>query len=90
MVVYCINDERLMPGAKAKFSDRIGWRQGGRMAANSEYLTKDEFHREMKHYATKADLAQMETRLIKWIVGAMLASGGIAGTVMLVVQRVLE
>lgn len=59
------------------------------MAANAEYLTKDEFHREMSHHITKADLAQMETRLVKWIVGAMLASAGIAAMAALVVPRLL-
>ena len=49
------------------------------MAANAEYLTKDEFRREMRHYVTKSDLAQMETRLVKWMVGAMLASAGDRG-----------
>lgn len=60
------------------------------MAANAEYLTKDEFRREMRHYVTKSDLAQMETRLIKWIVGAMFAAAAISATAALVVQRLLE
>ena len=60
------------------------------MAANAEYLTKDEFRREMRRYVTKADLARMETRLVKWIIGAMLASAGIAATAALVVQRLVE
>ena len=59
------------------------------MAANAEYLTKDEFHREMRHYVTKSDLAQMEMRLVKWMVGAMFASAGIAATAAMVVQRLL-
>ena len=40
----------------------------------AEYLTRDEFHREMQHYATKADLAAMETRLVKWMVGMMVGA----------------
>ena len=60
------------------------------MAANPEYITKDDFRQEMQHYATKSDLAQMETRLVKWMVGLMLASAGIAGTAALVIQRLLE
>ena len=60
------------------------------MAANPEYLTKDDLRREMEHYATKSDLAQMETRLVKWMVGLMLAAAGIAGTAALVIQRLLE
>ena len=59
------------------------------MVADAEYLTKDEFHREMRRYVTKSDLAQMEMRLVKWMVGAMLASGGIAAAVTVVVQRLL-
>ena len=39
------------------------------------------------HYATKADLAQLETHLIKWVVGSALAAAGIAATVALVIQR---
>ena len=39
------------------------------------------------HYATKADLAQLETRLIKWVVGSALAAGGLAVAVTSVIQR---
>lgn len=59
------------------------------MAANAEYLTKDEFRREMRRYVTKSDLARMETRLVKWMVGAMLASAGIAAAAAMVAQRLL-
>ena len=40
------------------------------------------------HYATKADLAQLETRIIKWVVGSALAAAGIAATAVLVIQRI--
>ncbi len=60
------------------------------MAQNTEYLTRDEFRSEMQHYATKEDLAHLETRLIKWMVGSMLAAAGIAATMALAVQRFLE
>ena len=60
------------------------------MAADAEYLTKDEFHREMRHYVTKSDLAQMETRLVEWMVGLIFAAAGIAVTAAMVVQRLLE
>ena len=40
-----------------------------------------------EHLATKADLAQMETRLIKWIVGAVLASAAIAVAVATLIER---
>ena len=37
--------------------------------------------------ATKADLHAMETRLIRWMVGSVLASATIAGTIVSVVSR---
>ena len=58
--------------------------------ADGGYLTKDDFHREMQHYATKENLAQMETRLVKWMVGLMIASAGIAATAAVVIQRLVE
>ena len=54
------------------------------------YLTKDDFRREMRHYPTKEYLAQMETRLVKWMVGLMIASAGIAATAAVVIQRLVE
>ena len=40
-------------------------------------------------FATKADLAEMETRLVKWIVGMMLGGMVTSATVALVVERLL-
>ena len=40
--------------------------------------------------ATKADLAELETRLIKWMVGLMVASVAAASTIALVVQRLTD
>ena len=40
------------------------------------------------HYATKADLAQLETRLIKWVVGSVMAAAGVAAAVGALVYRV--
>ena len=40
-------------------------------------------------FATKADLAEMETRLVKWMVGMMLGGMATAATVALVVERLL-
>ena len=42
-----------------------------------------------EHLATKADLAELETRLIKWIIGAILASAALSTTVALFVQRLI-
>lgn len=51
---------------------------------------RDEFHRELQHYATKADLAEMKTDLIKWMVGLMLGSIAAASTIALFMQRLLD
>ena len=40
-------------------------------------------------FATKADLAEMEIRLVKWMVGMMLGGMATAATVALVVERLL-
>ena len=58
--------------------------------ADGGYLTKDDFRREMRRYPTKEYLAQMETRLVKWMVGLMIASAGIAATAAVVMQRLVE
>lgn len=44
------------------------------------FLTKDDFRHEMQHYATKEDLARMETKLIirLWVVMAALVTLGSA------------
>ena len=41
------------------------------------------------HYATKEDLAKLETRLVKWIVGMMLGSAGLAATLAIFLQRLI-
>ena len=40
--------------------------------------------------ATKADLAELETRLIKWIIGMMVGSVAIASSIALLVQRLTD
>ena len=40
-----------------------------------------------EHLATKADLAELKADVIKWMVGLMLASAGLAATIALVIQR---
>ena len=41
------------------------------------------------HYATKEDLAKLETRLVKWIIGMMLGSAGLATTLAIFIQRLI-
>ena len=55
----------------------------------SDYVSKDDFHREMQHYATKSDLAQMETRIIKWMVTLMVGSAAIATSLALLIERLI-
>ena len=48
------------------------------MNSDNQPVTRSELREELQntlqHYATKADLAELETRLVKWMVG--LALGG--------------
>ena len=59
-------------------------------------ITRSDLREELQHYATKADVAemrvelhQMETRLIKWMVGLMVGSIAVASTIALLVQRLV-
>ena len=53
-------------------------------------LTRKEFREDiLPHLATKTDLAELETRLIKWMVGLMVGSVIAASSVALLVQRLL-
>ena len=40
-----------------------------------------------EHLSTKEDLARLETRLIKWIIGIMIGSIAIASTFALLIER---
>ena len=55
-------------------------------------LTKIEATLEAKlpTFATKADLHALETRLIKWMVGSVLAAAMVTGTIVSVVEPVLD
>ena len=44
------------------------------MATGESPITRTDLRAELGHYATKEDLASLETRLVKWIVGQMLAA----------------
>ena len=56
------------------------------MASESPYLTKEDFREEMKHYATKADLANLETRLTRLM---LLVGIGVVGA-MTLIQKFVE
>ena len=58
---------------------------------------REDLYRQLQHYATKADLAEvkadlaeMKAELIKWMIGLMLASIAAASTIALVAQRLIE
>ena len=68
------------------------------MPADAAPLTRDdlrdELDRTLKHYATKADLADLradlhalEARLIKWMLGLMLSATGLAVAIAIAVDR---
>lgn len=52
-------------------------------------VTRTELREELRHYATKADLANLETRLIKWMVGLMVSAVVAASAVAVVVQNII-
>ena len=57
------------------------------MAMAGRQITMDELRSELRHYATKADLAQLESRLIKWMVGVMLGGMATAATLTIGLQK---
>ncbi len=66
------------------------------MTKDEQPITRSELREELRHYATKADLtqldvrlAQMETRLTRWMVGMMIGAIVAASSVSLVIQRIL-
>ena len=66
------------------------------MATVEQPITRSELREELRHYASKSDLsqlevrlAQMETRLTRWMVGMMLGSIVAASSASLVIQRIL-
>ena len=50
---------------------------------------REEVESALRHYATKAELSSMETRLVKWMIGLLLASVALAVSAALFVQRLL-
>ena len=62
------------------------------MASGEQPITRSELREELRHYATKKDLAEMETKLVKWMVGVQI--GGIAAlaavtTAILTIAKIL-
>ena len=43
--------------------------------AEGHPITRDELREELQHYATKADVASLETRMVKWIAGFVMLGG---------------
>ena len=60
----------------------------------TQIVVRDELerlHQELQdHYATKEDLAKLETRLIKWMVGVLLGSAAVATTLAIFIQRLID
>ena len=52
-------------------------------------VVRHELQHELQHYATKADLHQLENRLIRWMVGMMLGGMATAATLSIALQRLL-
>ncbi|MDE2903168.1 MAG: hypothetical protein OXP73_09060 [Chloroflexota bacterium] len=67
------------------------------MTADTEtirIILREELDHTLAHYATKADQANLkadlhalETRLIKWIIGAVVVGSSLVGTIVSVVDR---
>ena len=63
------------------------------MASMEQPITRSELREEMaimlQHYATKEDLAALETRLVKWMVGMMMGGMAIAAAIASVIANLL-
>ena len=57
------------------------------MATAEPPVTRSELREELRHYATKVDLAELETRLTRWMIGQMIAAIVAASSIALLVQR---
>jgi hypothetical protein len=58
--------------------------------------TKEDLRDELRHYVTKADIAdvrddmaRMETRLVKWMVGIMFGAVALSTSMAVVIQRLV-
>ena len=66
------------------------------MVTSEQPITRSELREDLQHYATKADIAdvradmaQMETRLVKWMVGIMFGAAALSTSIALVIQRLV-
>ena len=59
------------------------------MTMAQQFITRSELREELKHYATKADLAALETRLVKWMAGLQLASMAATATIVAAAIKLL-
>ena len=63
------------------------------MASMEQPITRSELREEMaimlQQYATKEDLAALETRLVKWMVGMMMGGMAIAAAIASVIANLL-
>ena len=59
------------------------------MASVKQPITRSELREELRHYATKEDLAAMETRMVKWMVGMMMGGMAIAAAIASVITNLL-
>ena len=63
------------------------------MESVEQPITRTELREEMalmlRHYATKEDLAAMETRMVKWMVGMMMGGMVISAAIASVITNLL-
>ena len=60
------------------------------MATAAQPVTRSGLREELRHYATKSDLAELETRLIKWMVVQIIAAIVAASSIALLIQRLMD
>ena len=81
------------PGWKSrqdKLCDKRGYCPVG-SPARTGFATKEDIARleaRQDSFATKEDLSQLETRLVKWIVGAVIAGAGVATALATLIERI--
>ena len=60
------------------------------MATATQPVTRSGLREELRHHATKSDLAELEARLIRWMVGQMIAAIVAASSIALLIQRLMD